>query len=583
MSKPFDLKFIPFSQLHISKLNMRHSETAPDIDDILPSVKTRGIRQPLIVRREGGTAKKPKYGIVAGRRRHFCLTALVEEGIEMGDVPCCVMDAKDDALAIETSIIENVARLAPTEMEQYEAFKTLADKGQSVDDIAAVFGITPNSVKRRLALGSLIPDVREAYTNQQIDAASIRVLTMATEQQQADWIALFNSDDYCPTGQQLKAWLTGGGVITTDKALFDVTTYSGTILTDLFGEHGQFADTEHFWEAQNAAIAKAVETYKEDGWKEVILGERGHYFPQYSYVQHPKEQGGRVYGEIRDSGEVTFYEGFITDTEAQTIRRALSNGQSESSKASKTNRPEMSGPMADYMNLHRHSIARAELIKRPDLALRLAVAHMICGARNWKIDGSGSRSRKEETRNSVENSKAESYLADERKAVFDLLGLAGEHPQIYHRYVSPYDVCEIFARLLDLDDAAIFRIQAFCLAETLAVDSPEVEAIGLLTAPDFGAYWSPDEAFFDLLRDKPTINAMVKEIAGKSVADGAVSDTAKAQKQIIKNRMAGHGVKDAKPDWLPKWAAFPAKPYKAVNGCAPAQASKRVEKLFSPA
>ena len=174
MSKPFDLKFIPFSQLHISKLNMRHSETAPDIDDILPSVKERGIRQPLIVRREGGTAKKPTYGIVAGRRRYFCLATLSESGVEIPDVPCCVMDAKDDALAIETSIIENVARLAPTEMEQYEAFKVLADKGQSIDNIAAVFGITPHSVKRRLALGALIPDLREAYTNQQIDAASIR-------------------------------------------------------------------------------------------------------------------------------------------------------------------------------------------------------------------------------------------------------------------------------------------------------------------------------------------------------------------------------------------------------------------------
>jgi len=62
------------------------------------------------------------------------------------------------------------------------------------------------------------------------------------------------------------------------------------------------------------------------------------------------------------------------------------------------------------------------------------------------------------------------------------------------------------------------RIQAFCLCETLAFDSPEVEAIGLLTAPDFGDYWSPDEAFFDILRDKPTINAMVKEIAGKGTA-----------------------------------------------------------------
>ena len=583
MSKPFDLKFIPFSQLHISELNMRHSETAPEIDDILPSVKERGIRQPLIVRREGGTAKKPKYGIVAGRRRYFCLASLSESGVEIPDVPCCVMDAKDDALAIETSIIENVARLAPTEMEQYEAFKVLADKGQSIDDIAAVFGITPHSVKRRLALGSLIPDVREAYTNQQIDAASIRALTMATEEQQAEWLALFNSDDYCPTGSQLKSWLTGGGVITTDKALFDVAEYSGDILTDLFGEHGQFADTEHFWESQNAAIAKAVDAYKADGWKEVILGERGHYFPRYNHVQHPKDQGGRVYVETRDSGEVTFYEGYITDAEAQKIRRALSNGEAEGGKASKTSKPEMSGPMSDYMNLHRHSIARAELIKRPDLALRLSVAHMICGARNWKIDGKSPRSRKPETQASVEGSQAEAILAEERKAVFDLLGQKGDHPQIYHRHYSPHNLCEIFARLIALEDADVLRIQTFCLSETLAVDSPEIEAIGLLTTPNFGDYWSPDDAFFDILRDKPTINAMVKEIAGKSCADGAVTDTAKLQKQIIKNRMAGRGVETASPNWLPRWAAFPAKPYKAVKGCAPAEASRGLEKLFSPA
>jgi len=77
------------------------------------------------VRREGGTAKKPKYGIVAGCRRYFCLASLSESGSEIADVPCCVMDAKDDALAIETSLIENVAGLAPTEMEQYEAYALL--------------------------------------------------------------------------------------------------------------------------------------------------------------------------------------------------------------------------------------------------------------------------------------------------------------------------------------------------------------------------------------------------------------------------------------------------------------------------
>jgi ParB family chromosome partitioning protein len=180
----------------------------------------------------------------------------------------------------------------------------------------------------------------------------------------------------------------------------------------------------------------------------------------------------------------------------------------------------------------------------------------------------------------VEGSKAEAILAEERQAVCDLLGLSQEHPQIYYRHHSPYDVCEIFARLITLEDADVLRVQAFCLCETLAVDSSEVEAIGILTAPDFGDYWLPDDAFFAILRDKPTINAMVKEIAGKSVADSAVTDTAKLQKQIIKNRIAGHGVKEASPDWLPRWAAFPAKPYKAIDGCAPAERARRIDKMF---
>jgi len=41
------------------------------------------------------------------------------------------------------------------------------------------------------------------------------------------------------------------------------------------------------------------------------------------------------------------------------------------------------------------------------------------------------------------------------------------------------------------------------LSETLAVDSSEVEAIDILTAPKFGDYWTPYEALFDILRDKP--------------------------------------------------------------------------------
>ena len=44
------LQHIDIDRLHVSSLNMRHSKREPDVSDILPSVKARGILQPLLVR-----------------------------------------------------------------------------------------------------------------------------------------------------------------------------------------------------------------------------------------------------------------------------------------------------------------------------------------------------------------------------------------------------------------------------------------------------------------------------------------------------------------------------------------------------
>jgi ParB family chromosome partitioning protein len=53
---------------------MRHSRKAPDVSDILPSIRERGIRQTLLVRPEGDG-----YGVVAGRRRFHALQVIAAE------------------------------------------------------------------------------------------------------------------------------------------------------------------------------------------------------------------------------------------------------------------------------------------------------------------------------------------------------------------------------------------------------------------------------------------------------------------------------------------------------------------------
>ena len=148
-----DLANIPLEQLKVSPLNMRASRKKPKFDDILPSIRERGILVPLLVRPNG---KESTFEIIAGRRRFFASKAIEKETGEARKLPCRILAAGDDAAALEASILENVARLEPDEMQEFEAFKALADKGREIDEIARIFGVTELTVKRRLAFANLI-------------------------------------------------------------------------------------------------------------------------------------------------------------------------------------------------------------------------------------------------------------------------------------------------------------------------------------------------------------------------------------------------------------------------------------------
>ena len=45
-----ELRHIAIENIHDTKLNMRHDRRPPDVSDILPTVKAKGILQPLLVR-----------------------------------------------------------------------------------------------------------------------------------------------------------------------------------------------------------------------------------------------------------------------------------------------------------------------------------------------------------------------------------------------------------------------------------------------------------------------------------------------------------------------------------------------------
>jgi ParB family chromosome partitioning protein len=355
------IEHIPLAQLSVAAINMRRGRKTPDISDILPSIRARGVLSPLFVRRAACPARAgagedtpAHFEILAGKRRYF---ASLEAARELGEeraLPCIVLGPQDDAEALEISMIENLLREDPDEVTQWESFTRLVKEGRSLEDIAATFALTEMKVKRILALGNLLPRIREAYRSEAIDAATIRHLTLASKAQQKAWLALFEDGEaHAPRGSQLKAWLFGGASIATGVALFDLETYAGEIVTDLFGEEGYFADADAFWAAQLAAVEARKAAYLAEGWADVVIVPATAHFASWEYERAGKRNGGKVYIQLRRDGEVVFHEGYMSRAEVEAAARRARGEDADARSV----RPEMTATLASYVDLHRRIAA----------------------------------------------------------------------------------------------------------------------------------------------------------------------------------------------------------------------------------
>jgi ParB family chromosome partitioning protein len=234
--------------------------------------------------------------------------------------------------------------------------------------------------------------------------------------------------------------------------------------------------------------------------------------------------------------------------------------------------------MENYLELHRHAAVRLALLKSPDVTLRLLVAHAVASSGNWQVKPEPQRTRSNDIRASVEQSPAQAAVTAEREAVLALLALPDDGAETAHSGVGDQHTAAVFARLLTLSDTEVGRIAAFAMAESMAAGSSAVEAAGVHLKVDPREAWQLDATFFELIRERATVNAMLAEVAGESVAKGNVSEKAKTQKQIIGDCLAGKNDRPKVENWLPGWMAFPFRGY--GNGtCSIATAAHTAREL----
>ncbi|MEM9046792.1 MAG: ParB/RepB/Spo0J family partition protein [Pseudomonadota bacterium] len=538
------LQTIPLDQLTVSPLNVRKNG-AKDCADLVTSIRAIGLLQPLLVR-----PAEDSFEVVAGQRRLNALRLLAEEG-EPEPIPCLVMRDGDEAAAIEASLAENIERLPMDEIDQYKAFTKLVSEGRGTEEIAASFGITERMVNQRLALGRLYSPILTAYRKGDLHARDIRILTMATPKQQKAWWALMKAEEaYVPTGQRLKDWLFGGAHIPVGNALFDVESSGLAVVSDLFGEEAYFADSLAFWKHQNEVIARMMADYQGAGWAEVIVMDIGAYFATWDHRKTPKKDRGKVYITCSSQGEIAAHEGYLTNAEANRREKAKGGEQP-------TEKPELTKPAQNYVDLHRHAAVRADMLGQTGLALRLIAAHMIAGSDLWRVEVEPQAAAKPQIADSLAANLGQQAMDTEREAIQTLIAIPEED------YIYRPDITQVYVRLTELGEDDVLRILTFLMAETLSMHSPLIDALGEEMGTDMRQHWQPDQTFFDLIRDKQVLSAMVGEYAGADAAAGNASSTAKTQRAILTACLDGTRT-PADPNWSPRYMAFPMGSYREI-------------------
>ncbi|MFL6193121.1 MAG: ParB/RepB/Spo0J family partition protein [Thermoanaerobaculia bacterium] len=131
-----------------------------DLDDLVASIRDKGVLEPILVRpRPGGEADGPSgalFRIISGERRY---RASLEAGLY--EVPAIEMDISDQE-ALEIALIENLQRKDLTPFEEAEGYRMLAEShGYTHEEISEAVGKSRTVVTESLSLLQMPPRVRD--------------------------------------------------------------------------------------------------------------------------------------------------------------------------------------------------------------------------------------------------------------------------------------------------------------------------------------------------------------------------------------------------------------------------------------
>ncbi len=162
---------IPIEKIKPNPNQPRRQFEAGPLEDLVASIKEKGVLQPLIVRPIGDD-----YEIVAGERRWRAA-----QQAQLHDLPVLVRDFSD-AEVLEVAIIENIQRADLNPMEEAAGYKQLMDRfGHTQEKMAEALGKSRSHIANLLRLLHLPESVQGFVIDGSLSAGHARALITADD------------------------------------------------------------------------------------------------------------------------------------------------------------------------------------------------------------------------------------------------------------------------------------------------------------------------------------------------------------------------------------------------------------------
>lgn len=263
------------NKLKASPDNVRKGGHKPEtIEARAASILAKGIIQPPVVKLERrADGAETGYALVtAGEGRRLALRLLAKRKlIPKTALVKCLVDETNDAK--EVSLDENISREALHPADEFDAFFDLAERqGQGAETIAARFGVSAATVRQRLRLAAVAPELVARYRAEELTLDQLMAFTVSEDH--ARQLQVFETYAQAHPSAIRRA-MTEKTVQAEDRrvrfiGLDAYVAAGGTVIRDLFTEDrgGYLSDVALIDELVAAKLSDMAEDLKAaEGWK----------------------------------------------------------------------------------------------------------------------------------------------------------------------------------------------------------------------------------------------------------------------------------------------------------------------------